>query len=48
MDMMNDMIDDIMEKENDTEESKEIINKGLDEIGIDLNQELINIPTDIK
>ncbi|RUP07377.1 hypothetical protein BC936DRAFT_140203 [Jimgerdemannia flammicorona] len=46
--MMNDVIDDVMEEEDDAEESEEIVNKVLDEIGIDLNQELVDAPTGIK
>ncbi|CAO3646777.1 unnamed protein product [Cunninghamella blakesleeana] len=46
--MMGDAIDDVMEEEDDEVESEEIVNKVLDEIGISLNQELIEAPTGIK
>ncbi|KAI8076867.1 vacuolar sorting protein DID4 [Halteromyces radiatus] len=46
--MMGDAIDDVMEEEEDEVESEEIVNKVLDEIGISLNQELIEAPTGIK
>jgi len=43
--MMNDAIDGVMEEEGDEAESDEIINKVLDEIGIDLSQQLVDAPT---
>ncbi|KAI9306515.1 Snf7-domain-containing protein [Cunninghamella echinulata] len=46
--MMGDAIDDVMEEEDDETESEEIVNKVLDEIGISLNQELMEAPTGIK
>ncbi|KAI8886561.1 Snf7-domain-containing protein [Backusella circina FSU 941] len=46
--MMGDAIDDAMEEEDDEEESDEIVNKVLDEIGINLGQELAEVPTGLK
>ncbi|ORZ12237.1 Snf7-domain-containing protein [Absidia repens] len=46
--MMGDAIDDAMEEDDDEVESEEIVNKVLDEIGISLNQELVEAPTGIK
>ncbi|KAI8060277.1 charged multivesicular body protein 2a [Gongronella butleri] len=47
-DMIADTIDDVMEEEDDEEESEEIVNKVLDDIGISLNQQLMETPTGIK
>ncbi|CAG8500353.1 5432_t:CDS:2 [Paraglomus brasilianum] len=47
-DMMNDVIDDVMDEEEDEEESDEIVNQVLDEIGISLNQALVDAPTSIE
>ena len=38
--MMNDAIDNVMEEEDDEEESENIVNQIFDEIGISLNQEV--------
>ncbi|KAI9349461.1 Snf7-domain-containing protein [Zopfochytrium polystomum] len=43
--MMNDAIDDAVEEEDDEEESEAIVNQVLDEIGINLNQEMVDAPT---
>ncbi|KAI8647900.1 Snf7-domain-containing protein [Parasitella parasitica] len=43
--MMSDAIDDAMEEEDDEEETEDIVNKVLDEIGINLSQELDSVPT---
>jgi len=42
--MMNDAIDNVMEEEDDEEESENIVNQIFDEIGISLNQELVDTP----
>lgn len=42
--MMGDAIDNVMEEEDDEEESENIVNQIFDEIGINLNQELIDAP----
>jgi len=42
--MMNDTIDDVMEGDNDEQESDEIINQVLDEIGISLTSQLADTP----
>ncbi|ORX54857.1 hypothetical protein BCR36DRAFT_322308 [Piromyces finnis] len=42
--MMNDAIDNAMEEEDDEEESENIVNQIFDEIGISLNQELVDTP----
>ncbi|CAB4390611.1 charged multivesicular body protein 2a [Rhizophagus irregularis] len=47
-DMMNDVIDDTMAEENDEEESDEIVNQVLDEIGISLDQSLVDTPNSIE
>ncbi|KAG1226345.1 hypothetical protein G6F35_002959 [Rhizopus arrhizus] len=46
--MMGDAIDDAFEEDEDEAESDEIVNKVLDEIGINFNQELGEVPTGIK
>ncbi|KAG0175326.1 ESCRT-III subunit protein did4 [Apophysomyces sp. BC1034] len=46
--MMGDAIDDVVGDEDEEEESEEIVNRVLDEIGISLNQELVDAPTGIK
>jgi charged multivesicular body protein 2A len=43
--VMNDAIDDAMEDEDDEEESEQIVNQVLDEIGIGMNQSLVEAPT---
>ncbi|KAJ3218116.1 Charged multivesicular body protein 2A [Clydaea vesicula] len=43
--MMNDAMDDAMEDENDEEESDAIVNQVLDEIGINLNEKLVEAPS---
>ncbi|KAJ1555425.1 Charged multivesicular body protein 2A [Cladochytrium tenue] len=43
--MMNDAIDDAVEEEDDEEETEAIVNQVLDEIGISLNQQLVDAPT---
>ncbi|KAJ3093409.1 Charged multivesicular body protein 2A [Phlyctochytrium bullatum] len=43
--MMTDAIDDVMDEEADAEEEENIVNQVLDEIGIDLNQSLVDVPT---
>jgi len=40
--MVNDAIDNVMEEEDDEEESENIVNQIFDEIGISLNQEVMN------
>jgi len=40
--MENDAIDNVMEEEDDEEESENIVNQIFDEIGISLNQEVMN------
>ncbi|CAG8435086.1 2928_t:CDS:2 [Ambispora gerdemannii] len=47
-DMMNDVIDDTMEDEEDEEESDMIVNQVLDEIGITLDQSLVDAPNNIE
>ncbi|KAJ3361747.1 Charged multivesicular body protein 2A [Allomyces javanicus] len=42
--MMNDAIDDVMEDADDEDEEEEIVRKVLDEIGIDLDQQLVDAP----
>ncbi|KAH9244110.1 hypothetical protein BASA81_018526 [Batrachochytrium salamandrivorans] len=42
--MMNDAIDDVMEDGDEEEESDRIVNEVLDEIGIGLNQSLVDAP----
>ncbi|KNE64625.1 hypothetical protein AMAG_09980 [Allomyces macrogynus ATCC 38327] len=42
--MMNDAIDDAMEDADDEDEEEEIVRKVLDEIGIDLDQQLVDAP----
>ncbi|KAG4090943.1 hypothetical protein H8356DRAFT_1711422 [Neocallimastix lanati (nom. inval.)] len=42
--MVNDAIDNVMEEEDDEEESENIVNQIFDEIGISLNQELVDTP----
>ncbi|ORX56920.1 charged multivesicular body protein 2a [Hesseltinella vesiculosa] len=46
--MMSDAIDDAMEEDDDEVESEEIVNKVLDEIGINLSEEFADVPTGIK
>ncbi|KAK7411885.1 hypothetical protein VNO78_03328 [Psophocarpus tetragonolobus] len=43
--MMGDAIDDALEGEEDEEETEDLVNQVLDEIGIDINQELVNAPS---
>jgi charged multivesicular body protein 2A len=43
--MMSDTMDDVLEQENEDEESEEIINKVLDEIGINLSSQLLEAPS---
>eukprot|EP00842_Homolaphlyctis_polyrhiza_P005428 jgi/Hompol1/5887/HPOL_002601-RA len=43
--MMSDAIDDVMEDEDDEAESDQIVNQVLDEIGISLNQSLVDAPS---
>ncbi|KAJ3386655.1 Charged multivesicular body protein 2A [Lobulomyces angularis] len=43
--MMNDAMDDAMEDENDEEESDAIVDQVLDEIGINLNEKLVEAPS---
>ncbi|KAJ3334327.1 ESCRT-III subunit protein did4 [Blyttiomyces sp. JEL0837] len=43
--MMNDAIDDVVEEGDDEEESDAILNQVLDEIGISVNQQLVDAPT---
>ncbi|GAB5587793.1 ESCRT-III subunit protein did4 [Umbelopsis nana] len=43
--MMNDAIDDAVEEEDDEAETNEIVERVLDEIGIDMNQQLVDTPT---
>ncbi|KAG4086465.1 hypothetical protein H8356DRAFT_1735001 [Neocallimastix lanati (nom. inval.)] len=43
-DMVNDAIDNVMEEEDEEEESENIVNQIFDEIGISLNQELVDTP----
>ncbi|KAG9288298.1 hypothetical protein G9A89_021329 [Geosiphon pyriformis] len=47
-DMMNDAIDDTMEDEEDEEETDMIVNQVLDEIGITLDQSLVDAPSSIE
>ncbi|CAO3680594.1 unnamed protein product [Umbelopsis ramanniana] len=42
--MMNDAIDDAVEEEDDEAETNEIVDRVLDEIGIDMNQQLVDTP----
>jgi len=42
--MMDDMIDDTMAEDGEEEEENAVINKVLDEIGIDLSQQLVDAP----
>ncbi|CAG8739522.1 43490_t:CDS:2, partial [Gigaspora margarita] len=46
--MMNDVIDDTMAEEEDEEESDVIVNQVLDEIGISLDQSLVDTPSLIE
>ncbi|CAG8512506.1 24335_t:CDS:2 [Cetraspora pellucida] len=46
--MMNDVIDDTMAEEEDEEESDMIVNQVLDEIGISLDQSLVDTPSSIE
>ncbi|CAG8685001.1 charged multivesicular body protein 2a [Gigaspora rosea] len=46
--MMNDVIDDTMAEEEDEEESDVIVNQVLDEIGISLDQSLVDTPSSIE
>ncbi|KAL9314637.1 hypothetical protein ACSQ67_020089 [Phaseolus vulgaris] len=43
--MMGDAIDDALEGEEDEEETEDLVSQVLDEIGIDINQELVNAPS---
>jgi charged multivesicular body protein 2A len=42
--MMNDTLDDVMDAENEEQESDEIINQVLDDIGINLTSQLADTP----
>ncbi|RTG83139.1 charged multivesicular body protein 2A [Schistosoma bovis] len=44
-DMMSDVIDDAIGDQNDIEDSETVVNKVLEELGIDLNAQLSNLPT---
>ncbi|CAJ0833872.1 16058_t:CDS:2 [Entrophospora sp. SA101] len=46
--VMNDVIDDTMAEEDDEEETEMIVNQVLDEIGITLDQSLVDAPTTIE
>ncbi|KAI9317916.1 Snf7-domain-containing protein [Dichotomocladium elegans] len=46
--MMSDAIDDAVEEDDDEIESEEIVNKVLDEIGINLSEELVDAPIGLK
>lgn len=46
--MMSDAIDDAMEEDDEEEETEEIVSKVLDEIGIRFEQELGQVPTEIR
>ncbi|KAJ6993596.1 hypothetical protein NC653_016664 [Populus alba x Populus x berolinensis] len=43
--VMGDAIDDALEGDEEEEETEELVNQVLDEIGIDVNQELVNAPS---
>ncbi|TKY54437.1 Vacuolar protein sorting-associated protein 1 [Spatholobus suberectus] len=43
--VMGDAIDDALEGDEEEEETEELVNQVLDEIGIDINQELLNAPS---
>ncbi|KAI4376507.1 hypothetical protein MLD38_014260 [Melastoma candidum] len=43
--VMGDAIDDSLEGDEEEEETEELVNQVLDEIGIDVNQELVNAPS---
>ncbi|GAB4842945.1 hypothetical protein Ancab_012923 [Ancistrocladus abbreviatus] len=43
--MGGDAIDDALEGDEEEEETEELVNQVLDEIGIDVNQELVNAPS---
>ncbi|XP_030448487.1 vacuolar protein sorting-associated protein 2 homolog 1-like [Syzygium oleosum] len=43
--VMGDTIDDALEGDEEEEETEELVNQVLDEIGIDVNQELVNAPS---
>ncbi|KAK4283452.1 hypothetical protein QN277_000401 [Acacia crassicarpa] len=43
--VMGDAIDDALEGDEEEEETEELVNQVLDEIGIDINQELVNAPS---
>ncbi|KAI9215890.1 Snf7-domain-containing protein [Blastocladiella britannica] len=43
--LMNDAIDDVMEDADDLEEEDEIVNKVLDELGLDMDQKLVDAPS---
>ncbi|PIN19854.1 hypothetical protein CDL12_07477 [Handroanthus impetiginosus] len=43
--VMGDAIDDALEGDEEEEETEELVNQVLDEIGIDINSELVNAPS---
>lgn len=43
--VMGDAIDDALEGDEEEEETEELVSQVLDEIGIDINQELVNAPS---
>ncbi|GMH13748.1 hypothetical protein Nepgr_015589 [Nepenthes gracilis] len=43
--VMGDAIDDALEGDDEVEETEELVNQVLDEIGVDVNQELVNAPS---
>ncbi|CAI8613980.1 unnamed protein product [Vicia faba] len=45
MEVMGDAIDDALEGDEEEEETDDLVNQVLDEIGIDINQELVNAPS---
>lgn len=42
--MINDVMDDVFEEDTDEQESDQIVNKVLDELGIEMNETLANLP----
>lgn len=46
--MINDVMDDVFEEDTDEQESEQVVNQVLDELGIEMNQTLANLPTSAK
>lgn len=46
--MINDVMDDVFEEDTDEQESDQIVNQVLDELGIEMNQTILNMPSAAK